>query len=156
MSRSVLEPEDKVLAEALATGLRTGPQAAADALKAIVATARDRVARGAHRDFAFILSLADRADDAVERVKAQTGLPDERLDSLAMLAQQIAAILALVGGSDGERDSGYYRAALAHAERLDAMTEGVLRLVELVERIGGQTSHPQSPDTLLSHSQGTL
>src|SRR5512135_817668 len=153
MSRSVPEPADKVLAEALATGLQTGPQAAADALKAIVAKARDRVAHG---DFAFILSLADRADDAVERVKAQTGLPDERLDSLAMLAQQTAAVLALVGGSDGERDSGYYRAALAYAERLDTMTEGALRLVELVERIGDQVSYPQSPDALLSHPQDTL
>ncbi len=153
MSRSVPESEDKVLAEALATGLRTGPQAAANALKAIVATARDRVAHG---DFVFILSLADRADDAVEQVRAQTGLPDERLDSLAMLAQQTAAVLALMGGSDGERDSGYYRAALAYAERLDAMTEGALRLVELVERIGDQAPHLQSPGALLSHPQDTL
>jgi hypothetical protein len=153
MSNNVPEPEDEALAEALAAGLQTGPQAAADALKAIVAAARGRVALG---DFAFILSLADRADDAVERVKAQTGLPDECLDSLAMLAQQTAAVLALVGGSDGEQDSGYYRAALAHAERLDAMTEGALRLVELVERIGGQASHLPDPGTPPAHSQDTL
>ena len=146
MSNSV--PEDEALAENLAAGLRTGPQAAADALKAIVAAARGRIALG---DFAFILSLADRADDAVERVKAQTGLPDERLDSLAMLAQQTFAVLALVGGSDGERDSGYYRAALAHAERLDAMTGGALRLVELVERIGDRAPNLQGPDIPLSH-----
>ena len=146
-------PDDGALAEKLAAGLRTGPQAAADALKAIVATAR---VRAAHGDFASILNLADRADDAVEQVKAQTGLPDERLDSLAMLAQQTAAVLALVGGSGGERDSGYYRAALAHAERLDAMTEGALSLVELVERIGDQAPHIQGPDVRLSHSQDTL
>ena len=146
-------PGDEALAEDLAAGLRTGPQAAADALKAIVAAARGRVALG---DFAFILSLADRADDAVEQVKAQPGLPDERLDSLAMLAQQTAAVLALVGGSGGERDSGYYRASLAHAERLDAMTEGALRLVELVERIGDQAPYSQGPDVSLSHSQDTL
>ncbi len=146
-------PGDEALAEDLAAGLRTGPQAAADALKAIIATARSRAARG---DFAAILSLADRADDAVEQVKAQTGLPDERLDSLAMLAQQTFAVLALVGGSGGERDSGYYRASLAHAERLDAMTGGALRLVELVERIGDQAPHIQSPDTSLSHPQDTL
>ena len=146
-------PGDEALAEDLAAGLRTGPQAAADALKAIIATARSRAARG---DFAAILSLADRADDAVEQVKAQTGLPDERLDSLAMLAQQTFAVLALVGGSGGERDSGYYRASLAHAERLDAMTESALRLVELVERIGNQTPHIQDPDVPLSHSEDTL
>jgi hypothetical protein len=145
--------EDEALAEALAAGLRTCPQAAADALKGIVAAARDRVVHG---DFAFILSLADRADDAVEQVKAQTGLSDERLESLAMLAQQTFAVLALVGGSDGERDSGYYRAALAHAERLDAMTEGALQLVELVERIGDQGSPRQGPDVPLPHTQDTL
>ena len=148
MNNSVPEPEDEALAEALAAGLRIGPQAAADALKAIVAAARGRAA---HSDFASILSLADRADDAVERVKAQTGLPDERLDSLAMLAQQTFAVLALVGGSGGERDSGYYRASLAHAERLDAMTGGALRLVELVERIGDRAPNLQGPDIPLSH-----
>ena len=137
-------PEDEALAENLAAGLRTGPQAAADALKAIVAAARGRATHG---DFASILNLADRADDVVERVKAQTGLPDERLDSLAMLAQQTFAVLALVGSSGGERDSGYYRAALAHAERLNTMTEGALRLVELVERIGDQATHTQGPDS---------
>jgi hypothetical protein len=146
-------PDDEALAEDLAAGLRTGPQAAADALKAIVATARGWAARG---DFAAILSLADRADDAVERVKTRTGLPDERLDSLAMLAQQTFAVLALVGGSGGERDSGYYRASLVHAERLDAMTGGVLRLVELVEHIGDQALHAQGPNTALSHPQDTL
>ena len=145
--------DDEALAEKLAAGLRMGPQAAADALKAIVATARGRAAHG---DFASIRSLADRADDAVERVKAQTSLPDERLDSLAMLAQQTFAVLALVGGSGGERDSGYYRASLAHAERLDAMTEGALRLVELVELIGDQATHVQGPDASLSHPQDTL
>jgi hypothetical protein len=145
-------PDDETLAQNLAAGLRTGPQAAADALKAIVTAARDR---GAHGDFASILSLADRADDAVERVKAQTALPDERLDSLATLAQQAFAVLALVGSSGGERDSGYFRASLAHAERLDAMTEGALRLVELVERVGDQATHVQGRDVPLSHSQDT-
>jgi hypothetical protein len=145
-------PDDEALAGDLAAGLRTGPQAAADALKAIVVAARGRAARG---DFAAILSLADCADDAVEQVKAQTGLPDERLESLAMLAQQTFAMLALAGSSGGERDSGYYRASLAHAERLDAMTGGALRLVELVERIGDETPHIQGPDPQLSHPQDT-
>jgi hypothetical protein len=126
--------DDEALAEQLATGLRTGPQVAADALKAIVETARYRAARS---DFPSIRALADRADEVVEQVKARTGLPDERLASLAMLAQQTFAVLALGGDSGGERDSGYYRAALAHAERLDAMTGGALRLVELVNLIGG-------------------
>lgn len=125
--------DDEVLVEQLAAGLRTHPQAAANALKAIVEEARCRAAAG---DFLSIRDLADRADDAIEGVKAETGLPDERLASLAMLAQQVFAVLAIMGGSDGRRDSGYYRAPLAHAERLDAMTDGVLRLVDLVNLIG--------------------
>ncbi|GAB4546495.1 MAG: hypothetical protein Kow0063_40910 [Anaerolineae bacterium] len=126
--------EDEVLVGQLVAGLRTHPQAAANALKAIVEEARCRAAVG---DFLLIRDLADRADDAVERVKAETGLPDERLASLAELAQQIFAVLAIMGGSDGRRDSGYYRAPLAHAERLDAMTNQVFRLVDLVNLIGG-------------------
>ncbi len=123
----------EMLTEQLAAGLRTHPQAAADALKAIVEEARRRAEVG---DFPPIRVLADRADDAVEQVKAETGLPDQQLATLAMLAQQTFAVLALVGDSDGERDSGYYRASLAHAERLDAMTESALHLVGLVQLIG--------------------
>ena len=69
-------------------------------------------------------------------MKADTGLPDEQIAVLATLAQQVFAVLAIMGGSGGTRDSGYYRAPLAHAERLDAMTDGVLRLVDLVNLIG--------------------
>jgi hypothetical protein len=125
---------DQVLAEKLAAGLRKHPQAAADALKAIVEEARCRAAVG---EFLSIRDLADRSDDAVERVRVQTGLHDEHLAALATLSQQVFAVLAIMGNSDGRRDSGYYRAPLAHAERLDAMTDGVLRLVDLVNLIGG-------------------
>jgi len=126
--------DDEILAEQLAAGFRAHPQAAANALKAIVEEARCRAAAG---DLRSIRDLADRADDALEGVKAETGLPDEQLASLAVLTQQVFAILAIMGGSDGRRDSGYYRAPLAHAERLDAMTDGVLRLVDLVNLIDG-------------------
>jgi hypothetical protein len=125
--------QDAVLVEQLETGLRTHPQAAANALKAIVEEARRRAAAG---DFPSIQKLADRADDVVEQVRAEVGLPDVRLETLAMLAQQVFAVLAIMGGSDGRRDSGYYRAPLAHAKCLDAMTEGTLRLVDLVNLIG--------------------
>jgi hypothetical protein len=125
--------DDKALAERLAAGLRTHPQMAADVLKAIVEEARRRAAAG---DFPLVRELADRADDAVEMVRAENGLPDERLAALATLGQQVFAVLAIMGGSDGGRDSGYYRAPLAHAERLDAMTDGALRLVDLVNLIG--------------------
>ena len=124
---------DNTLVEQLETGLRTHPQAAANALKVIVEEARCGAAAG---DFLFIQRLADRVDDAVEKVRAEVGLPDERLEALATLAQQVFAVLAVMDGSDGRRDSGYYRAPLAHAERLDAMTEGALRLVDLVNLIG--------------------
>ena len=126
--------DDEVLVGQLAAGFYTHPQAAANALKAIVEEARCRAAAG---DFRSIRDLADRADNAVEAVKAETGIPDEHMASLAMLAQQVFAVLAIMGGSDGRRDSGYYRAPLAHAERLDAMTDGVLRIVDLVNLIGG-------------------
>lgn len=135
------EDISEMLVERLADGLRTCPRAAADALKAIVEEARRRAEAG---DFPSIRALADRADDAVEQVKAEAGYhwpagwhgSDKRLATLAMLAQQVFAVLAIMGGSDGERDSGYYRASLAHARRLDAMTEGTLRLVELVNLVG--------------------
>jgi hypothetical protein len=126
--------DDEVLAEQLAAGLGAGPQMVANALKAIVEEARFRAAGG---DFLSVRDLADRSDDAVERVKAQTGLPDEHMASLATLSQQVFAVLSIMGNSDGRRDSGYYRAPLAHAERLDAMTDGVLRLVDLVNLIEG-------------------
>jgi propanediol dehydratase large subunit len=137
----VTEDVAEMLVERLADGLRTCPRAAADALKAIVEEARRRAEAG---DFLSIRALADRADDAVEQVKAEAGLhrpagwhgSDKRLATLAMLAQQVFAVLAIMGGSDGERDSGYYRASLAHAQRLDAMTEGTLCLVELVNLVG--------------------
>ena len=128
---------DETLAQQLADGLRTHPRAAAQALKAIVEEARGRAAGG---DFLPIRELADRADEAVEQVRLEMGLPDEPMASLAALAQQVFAVLAIMGGSDGRRDSGYYRAPLAHAERLDAMTDGVLRLVDLVNLIG-QAGH---------------
>lgn len=127
--------DDELLVGQLAAGFCTHPQAAANALKAIVEEARFRAAAG---DFRSIRDLADRADGAIEGVKAEIGLPDERMASLAMLAQQVFAVLAIMGGSDGQRDSGYYKAPLAHAERLDAMTGSVLRLVDLVNLIGGQ------------------
>ena len=122
-----------ILVGQLETGLRTHPQAAATALKAIIEEARCRAATG---DFPSIQGLADRADEVVEKVMAEPGRWDERLETLATLAQQVFAVLAIMGGSDGRRDNGYYRAPLAYAERLDAMTGGVLRLVDLVNLIG--------------------
>jgi hypothetical protein len=126
-------PSDETLALQLAISLRTHPRAAANALKAIVEEARRRATVG---DFSAIRRLADQADDAVENLKAETDFEEESLATLASLAQQVLAVLAIMGGSDGRRDSGYYRAPLAHAERLDAMTDGVLRLVDLVNLIG--------------------
>jgi hypothetical protein len=125
--------DDKVLIRQLTAGLSTSPQASGSALKAIVEEARRRAAHG---DFSSIRHLADQADDAVEQVKREIGFQDERLAKLATLAQQTFAVLAIVGGSDGQRDSGYFRASLAHAERLDAMTDGALGLADLVNLIG--------------------
>jgi hypothetical protein len=87
-------------------------------------------------DFSSIRELADCADEVVEHLGVETDLQDERLAALSTLTQQVMAILAILGGSDGRRDSGHYRASLAHAERLDLMTDGALRLVDLVNLIG--------------------
>jgi hypothetical protein len=125
--------DDQVLVRQLEIGLRTHPQTAADALKAIVEEARCRAAAG---DFLAIQRLADCADDAVEEWRGVQDGSDERLATLAVLAQQVFAMLAIMGGSDGRRDSGYYRGPLAHAKRLDAMTDSALRLVDLVNLIG--------------------
>jgi hypothetical protein len=125
--------DDQVLIHQLEEGLRTHPQAAANALRSIVEEARCRAAAA---DFLSIRRLADHVDDAVEDWRATCHVSDERLVALATLAQQVFAILAIMGGSDGQRDSGYYRGPLAHAERLDAMTDGALRLVDLVNLIG--------------------
>jgi hypothetical protein len=125
--------DDQVLARQLEVGLKTHPQAAANALRAIVEEARCRAATG---DFLSVQRLADCADDAVEEWRVVQDVSDERLVTLATLAQQVFAVLAIMGGSDGRRDSGYYRGPLAHAERLDAMTDGALRLVDLVNLIG--------------------
>jgi hypothetical protein len=125
--------DDQALVRQLEVGLKTHPQAAANALRAIIEEARCRAAAG---DFLSIQRLADRADDAVEDWKATHNISDEPLATLATLAQQVFAMLAIMGGSDGQRDSGYYRGPLAHAQRLDAMTDGTLRLVDLVNLIG--------------------
>ena len=129
--------DDEILVGQLVAGLQTHPQAAANALKAIVEEARCRAATG---DFLLVRDLADRADDAVERVKAEIDDSDEQTVTLAILAQQVFAVLAIMGGSDGRRDSGYYRAPLALAERLDVMTDSVFRLVDLVKLIGNNDS----------------
>ena len=121
------------LAEQLAGALAQDPEGAAWALHAIVCEACQLAGRG---DFALVLALADRCDDAIQRARTATGLPQEPLSNLAMLAHEVCAVLALVGSSHGRRDSGYYQASLAHAQRLDAMTEGALRLVELVNAVG--------------------
>jgi hypothetical protein len=129
--------DDAILVRQLVSGLQTHPQAAANVLKAIVEEARCRAAAG---DFVLVRDLADRADDAVERAKVEIDDSDGRMATLAVLAQQVFAVLAIMGGSDGRRDSGYYRAPLAHAERLDAMTDSVFRLVDLVKLIGNDDS----------------
>jgi hypothetical protein len=129
--------DDEALVEQLVAGLRTHPRTAADALKGIVEEARCRAAAG---DFLLIRDLADRADEAVDEAKVKNRVSDENTATLAVLAQQVFAVLAIMGSSDGRRDSGYYRAPLAHAERLDALTEGALRLVDLVNLIGSDDS----------------
>lgn len=82
--------------------------------------------------WAELRPLADAADDVLTAARREGRLQTEPLRQLADLSQQVFAVLALVGDSAGVRDSGYFRAARAHAERLDAATGDRLRLLELV------------------------
>jgi len=82
--------------------------------------------------WAELRPLADAADDVLAAARREGRLQTETLRQLADLSQQVFAVLALTGDSAGVRDSGYFRAARAHAERLDAATAGRLRLLELV------------------------
>jgi len=117
-----------VVGDRLAAALRTDPKSAAGALRTLVDAARMRAAED---DFAPLRTLADRTETAVDAVR-RFEMADEQLAALALLAQQTCVVLACLGDSQGVRDSGYYRAALAHAERLDTMTQGALQLVDLV------------------------
>jgi hypothetical protein len=101
-------------------------------LKKILEQARGWAAEG---DFASIRELAQRSDDTVDIVQAKIELEDERLAGFALLTRQVCAVLSYVGDSQGKRDSGYFRAALAHARRLDAMTGNTLQLEDLVNEM---------------------
>lgn len=118
---------------ALRYSLRMHPQLVADTLKAVRVVAERLVLEGR---FADVTGFADRLDAAVEEARKEGDIsPSAEMETMTMLCQNTFAILAIMGQSEGKRDSGGFRASLAHAERLDASTGGVLRLVELVEMI---------------------
>jgi hypothetical protein len=110
------------------------PQRVADTLQTILGVCRSRAIE---EDWAAIRPLADAADDLLAAQSYPADESESALAALTSLGQQLCLILALVGDSNGVRDSGYFRASMAHAERLDAATGGNLRLVELVELIRG-------------------
>jgi hypothetical protein len=123
-----MSDELAVLGDELAAALCTHPQAATHAFKRLLQAAHRQAAEG---DFAPLRVLADRTEAAVEAL-GRPDATDDPLAALAQLVQQTCVVLAYLGDSEGVRDSGYFRAALAHAERLDVMTQGTLHLVDLV------------------------
>lgn len=128
-----MEDSTHSLVEQLAVGLLVHPQTAADSLKVVIETARRLANAG---NFAAIRTLADQADDAVEIIQSRPEKSDARLERLAELSRQVCIVLSYMGDSNGQRDSGYFRSAMAHAQRLDKMTRNAFRLVDLVNLIG--------------------
>lgn len=140
-----------VLIDQVVRGLLSSPWAAAAGLKAVLRQARRWAAGG---DLHLLRPLADELDAAVEQLDQtwprsnedpatsseaeQPSTEIEHLQSLAMLTRQVCVVLACLGDSQGVRDSGYWQAATAHAERLDAMTEHALDLVGLVNLVGDE------------------
>lgn len=88
----------------------------------------------AEGNWSFFRPLADTVDDLLA-ARAPDMADDTALSTLITLARQVCAVLALLGDAGGIRDTGYFRASLAHARRLDAMTDNRLRLVDLVELV---------------------
>jgi len=124
-----------LLVEELSRAMATGDvRGAAMTVQRIIEASRALARAGR---WAELRPLADAADDVLTAARREGRLQTESLLQLADLAQQVFAVLSLAGDSAGVRDSGYFRAARAHAERLDAATAGRLRLLELVMLIGG-------------------
>ena len=109
------------------------PYQFAGELQTVINTCRNWAAA---ENWAAFRPLADALDDLLEE-RSQQAASDAALFALVTLARQVCVVLALLGDAGGERDTGYFRASMAHARRLDAMTEGKLRLVELVDMAGG-------------------
>ncbi len=108
------------------------PYQFAGSLQAVIDTCRTWAAA---ENWAAFRPLADTLDDLLADRAPAAG--DTPLATLITLARQVCVVLALMGDANGERDSGYFRASMAHARRLDAMTEGKLQLVELVDMVSG-------------------
>lgn len=109
------------------------PYQFAGGLQTVIKTCRNWAAGG---NWAAFRPLADALDDLLEERSPQAA-DDAALSALIVLARQACVVLALLGDAGGKRDTGYFRASMAHARRLDAMTEGKLHLVELVDMVDG-------------------
>jgi hypothetical protein len=107
------------------------PYLLAAGLQNMVNSGRTWAAEG---NWSFFRPLADTVDDLLA-ARAQDMADDTALSTLITLARQVCAVLALLGDAGGIRDTGYFRASLAHARRLDAMTDNRLHLVDLVELV---------------------
>lgn len=88
----------------------------------------------AEEKWSLFRPLADAIDDLLAAGEPALA-DDEILARLITLSRQVCVILALMGDANGRRDNGFFRASLAHASRLDAMTDNKLQLVELVNLI---------------------
>jgi hypothetical protein len=109
------------------------PYQFAGGLQTVLKTCRNWAAEG---DWAAFRPLADALDDLLEERSPQTA-DETALAALITLARQVCVVLALMGDAGGERDTGFFRASMTHARRLDAMTEGRLQLVALVDMVSG-------------------
>ena len=122
------------LLDQISTAVTDGdPYRFAGSLQTIINNSRTWAAE---ENWAAFRPLADALDDLLE-ARAPQAANLAALSTLITLARQVCVVLALMGDANGQRDTGFFRASLAHARRLDAMTEGKLQLVELVNMVSG-------------------
>ena len=90
-------------------------------------------------DWSALAELTTSADTALQNARSKGELAAGNLTLLADMAQQMLAVFSFAAQSNGDPQTGYFRAALTHARRLDTMTGGQFRLEAIVNQI--KTAH---------------
>ncbi len=123
----------KTHAEKLAQAVaEQDPRSMAQCTKEVIETARQLTAS---EQWAEIAELSQSVDEVLANARHTGRLTTQEMTLLADLAQQAFSVLDFLSQAKGERQTGQFRAALGHANRLDRMTENQLNLVALVELV---------------------
>lgn len=127
---------EEIAIEIAAAITAQAPQQLAQIIKSIIDRAQHKINQG---DWAGLQNLGAATDAAFQHARDENLLTEPPLALLADMGQQMLVVLTFAAQSQGNSQTGYYRAALTHARRLDAMTQGQLGLELLVESI--KTAH---------------